>query len=310
MASTTFVDGTTPIVASWLNDVNKAVYQGTFPSLTTITVGSLSFSDTGVGFAYGISTNGYAQEIIQNTSTGTAASADYIVSNNLGTANTYYGDFGINSSTFTGTGSLSLPNATYLYSANGDLVLGTYTSNALRFVVNNGATDAGTVSSAGNWTLNATSSGSTLTVNGNGIGFGATYATLLSNAQYAGSWQYLANGAAWGIGNNFGGPANGLSFGMATVNSSGAGAALTWTIPLVISNAGNVTLNSPTSGTTLTVTGTGAGTAALAVNTSGTTGAQTATFSATNKPGSGTTAPTKWLPIIMDGTTYYIPAWT
>jgi hypothetical protein len=33
------------------------------------------------------------------------------------------------------------------------------------------------------------------------------------------------------------------------------------------------------------------------------------TFAATNKPGSGTTAPTKWLPITCDGATYYIPLW-
>jgi hypothetical protein len=38
-----------------------------------------------------------------------------------------------------------------------------------------------------------------------------------------------------------------------------------------------------------------------------TTGAQTATFSATNKPGAGTAGPTTWLPITVSGTTYYIP---
>ena len=37
MASTIFVDGTTPIVASWLNDVNTLVYSGTFPSGTVFT---------------------------------------------------------------------------------------------------------------------------------------------------------------------------------------------------------------------------------------------------------------------------------
>ena len=32
MASTTFIDGTTVIRASWLNDVNATVYSGTFPN--------------------------------------------------------------------------------------------------------------------------------------------------------------------------------------------------------------------------------------------------------------------------------------
>src|SRR2546422_6167554 len=40
----------------------------------------------------------------------------------------------------------------------------------------------------------------------------------------------------------------------------------------------------------------------------GTTGAQTATFTATNKPGSGTTSPDTWLPVTIDGTLHYIPA--
>jgi hypothetical protein len=51
MASTTFIDGTTPILAAWLNDVNNAVYNGIFlvpPSFInltltgTLTVGGLS----------------------------------------------------------------------------------------------------------------------------------------------------------------------------------------------------------------------------------------------------------------------------
>ena len=61
---------------------------------------------------------------------------------------------------------------------------------------------------------------------------------------------------------------------------------------------------------TLTVAGNGAGNASIGINTSATTGTQTATFTATNKPGTATTAPTKWLPINLDGTKYYIPCWT
>ena len=64
------------------------------------------------------------------------------------------------------------------------------------------------------------------------------------------------------------------------------------------------------SGGAVTLYGTAAGTPLLNLNTTATTGSQTATFTATNKPGSGTTAPTKWLPVSLDGTTYYIPAWT
>ena len=41
----------------------------------------------------------------------------------------------------------------------------------------------------------------------------------------------------------------------------------------------------------------------------GTTGAHTATFTATNKPGTATTAPSTWLPVTVAGATHYIPCW-
>jgi hypothetical protein len=51
MASTTFIDNQTTIFADWLNDVNSAVYDGTFPngslSLTTLNV---TGAVTGAGF--------------------------------------------------------------------------------------------------------------------------------------------------------------------------------------------------------------------------------------------------------------------
>jgi hypothetical protein len=93
--------------------------------------------------------------------------------------------------------------------------------------------------------------------------------------------------------------------------------------PLQIDAQGEVTINAPApggTGITLTLTsraggtalelvGSGAGAPAIIANTTVVVGTQTATFTATNKPGSGTTAPTKWLPITCDGATYYLPLW-
>lgn len=90
--------------------------------------------------------------------------------------------------------------------------------------------------------------------------------------------------------------------------------------PLSVSKNNNITVAAPISGDALTVsnlaganalvvTGNSAGTAVIRLNTQATTGAQTATFSATNKPGTGTTAPTKWMPVNVDGTTMYFPLW-
>ena len=111
--------------------------------------GTLGYSDTNNFGAFQTSVNSYAQFVLQNTNAGATASADYIVSNNLGTASTYYGNFGINSSGFTGTGALNQASAVYLTSTSGDLSIGTTTNNAIHFVVNSGATDTATISTAG-----------------------------------------------------------------------------------------------------------------------------------------------------------------
>jgi len=120
-------------------------------SATGITnVGSpIGFTDTGIVGTFANTTAGYNQLILQNLSSSSSASASFLVSNNLTTSSSYYGEIGINSSTFSGTGSYSLPNAVYVTSTTGDLVLGTTTSNAIHFIVNNGSTDAVTISSSG-----------------------------------------------------------------------------------------------------------------------------------------------------------------
>lgn len=51
------------------------------------------------------------------------------------------------------------------------------------------------------------------------------------------------------------------------------------------------------------------GQSAIIINNSVTTGAQTATFAATNKPGTATSSPAGWLPITCDGVQYYTPIW-
>ena len=45
------------------------------------------------------------------------------------------------------------------------------------------------------------------------------------------------------------------------------------------------------------------------VNSPATAGTQTATFAANNKPGTSTTSPSAWLPVIIEDVTYYVPLW-
>ncbi len=80
-----------------------------------------------------------------------------------------------------------------------------------------------------------------------------------------------------------------------TVAAGGVGVALTVNAPLP-------------AGAGIRVYGSG-GAPPISINTSATTGAQTATFTATNKPGIATSGPTVWLPLLIDGVVMYTPLW-
>lgn len=110
---------------------------------------NFSASDKNILATYVQDINDYTQIIVQNPNAGTSASADIVVNNDNTTGAGVYGDFGINSSNYVGSGPFSLPDATYLYSNGGDLVIGTNTANAIRFVANAGASDVATFSSGG-----------------------------------------------------------------------------------------------------------------------------------------------------------------
>ena len=118
-----------------------------------INYGTISYSDTNLFESYQTSANSYAQSIWQNTNSGTTASTDLVLSNDQGTSTTHYANFGINSSGFTGAGSLNLPGASYLTGTTSDLVIGTTTSNAIHFLANSSATDAATITTGNVFTL-------------------------------------------------------------------------------------------------------------------------------------------------------------
>ena len=149
-------------------------YNGTdFQGVNPI-IGTLGYSDTNIVSVAQGSVNTYIQTVIQNTNSGSSASADYIVNNNLGTATTYYGDFGMNSSGWSGSGAFNTANTVYLTATSGDLAIGTTTANAIHFVVNGGTTDAMAISSSGTVTIN----GSAISLAGNLTTSGAYALTL------------------------------------------------------------------------------------------------------------------------------------
>lgn len=148
----TFVSATTSLSAG--TSITGAYFVANEPitpssNIGAYSYGTLSYTDTNIFGSYATTINSYAQSILQNKSNGSGASVDYIVSNDLGTATTYYGNFGMNSSTYTGIGPFQLPNAVYLFSTNSDLVIGTKTAHELRLVTNDNAADSMTISPTG-----------------------------------------------------------------------------------------------------------------------------------------------------------------
>jgi hypothetical protein len=126
--------------------------------------GTLGFSDANTLASFQSSVNNYNQLVVQNTNSGSAASADLTICNDVSTSSTFYANFGINSSGWggtLGTNSLNAPSVTYLTATSADLVLGTTTSNNLRFVVGGGA-DVLTVDTAGDFGFGVTTPSATL----------------------------------------------------------------------------------------------------------------------------------------------------
>ena len=75
--------------------------------------------------------NSYVQIVQQNHNSGSAASTDYVATNDLGNDSAYFIDMGINSSTYNGAGAgwtVSGANDAYLYNVSGDLTVGTGTA--------------------------------------------------------------------------------------------------------------------------------------------------------------------------------------
>jgi hypothetical protein len=106
------------------------------PTSTTgaYSFGTLPYSDTNIYGSFQTDVNTYSQFVLHNSNAGVSASTDYVVSNDKGTAGASYGDFGINSSGFTGTGNFQKANAVYIYASSSDFSIGTWSSNAIHFI--------------------------------------------------------------------------------------------------------------------------------------------------------------------------------
>ena len=115
--------------------------------------GNLSYGDTGIITQMVRSTAGYLQSIVQNTSNDVSASINYNVSNDIANSSSFYGEMGMNSSTFVGGSAFSHPSAVYLAAATSNLAIGTYGNTPVNIVVNSNTATTWTYGTDGSTTL-------------------------------------------------------------------------------------------------------------------------------------------------------------
>ena len=276
---------------------------GDFTTLSANTVTSttpvLSFNAANTIASFGSTTAGsYNQLVIQNKSGTAGASVNYVLSNDLGTDSSYYGEFGMNSSVFsasTPADFFSINNSVYFSAHDGDVTVGsgngfkTYlawgtvgqsahvinASGALGFSTNLGTTPAlsGTTGFGTSGQV-LTSQGSAAaptwsTPSANVSSFsagttGLTPSTATTGAVTLAGTLNVANGGT-GI-TSFG-------TGVATAlgqNVTGSGSIVLATSPTLVTPA----LGTPASGVVTNLTGT------ASININGTVGATTATTGA------------------------------
>ena len=263
-------------------------------SSTTNTTPVLSFNASNSSFAMGATISGsYLQSMLQNKSNTAGASTNYVLSNDLGTDSTYYGEFGMNSSVFsasTPADFFSINNGIYFSGHDGDVTVGsgngykTYfawgTTGQSSHVINaSGAiglsTNLGTTP-AGSGTTGFGTSGQVLTSQGSAAAptwtsisavssfsagtTGLTPSTATTGAVTLAGTLAVANGGT-GI--------TAFGTGVATAlgqNVTGSGSIVLATSPTLVTPA----LGTPASGVVTNLTGT------ASININGTVGATTA----------------------------------
>ena len=125
---------------------------------TTSTTPNLTFNASNSGFTSGASVSGsYLQTVIQNRSGTAGASTNYVLSNDLGTDSTYYGEFGMNSSVFsasTPADFFSINNGVYFSGHDGDITVGSGNGKNLYFAWGSSGQYAHVINSSGAIGLN------------------------------------------------------------------------------------------------------------------------------------------------------------
>ena len=262
--------------------------------------GTLGYTDINIFASYTTSQNAYAQTILQNTNAGAASSADFIISNNVGTASTFYGDLGITSSAYNTPGQniVNTASTVYLQAVSCPLAIGTLNSNTVTFYSN--STQSAQISTAGVWTFANTITGSisgnagTATTATNATNTAITDDTTTATTCYP-TWVTTTTGNL---------PqktaSTKLSFvpstGVLTATSfSGSGSSLTGIVTSAVAGTG-ISVSGSTGAVTFTNSGVTSIVAGSGISVSGATGAVTVSSTGGGATITGTTS----------NTTYYV----
>ena len=200
---------------------------GDFTTLSANTVTNttpvLSFNASNSIASFGSTTaNSYNQLVIQNKSTSASSSTNYVISNDLGTDSTYYGEFGMNSSVYsssTPADFFSLNNGIYLSGHDGDLSFGSGNGYKSYFAWGTSGQSAHVINSTGALGF-STNLGTTPALSGT-TGFGTSGQALVTAGSTA--------APAWGVVGIIGGGTNGTATPTAGAVAYGTGTAYAFT---------------------------------------------------------------------------------
>ena len=169
-------------------------------SSTTSTTPVLGFNASNTSFASGATISGnYLQHLLQNKSGTAGASTNYVLSNDLGTDSAYYGEFGMNSSVYTASGTFadfySINNGIYFSGHDGDLSVGSGNGYKLYLTWGTTGQSAHVINSSGAIGL-STNLGTSAATTGTS-GFGTSGQVLTSaGSSAAPTWTTITSGVS------------------------------------------------------------------------------------------------------------------
>ena len=252
---------------------------GDFTTISGNTVTSttpvLSFNGTNTIASFGTTTaSSYNQLIIQNKSGTANASTNYVLSNDIGTDSTYYGEFGMNSSVFsasTPADFFSINNGVYFSGHDGDITVGSGNGYKHYFAWGTAGQSAHVINATGALGL-STNLGTTPALSGT-TGYGTSGQVLTSAGSAAApTWTTPATGTVTSVTGtapvvSSGGATPAISMAAATTSVNGYLTSTDWTT-FNNKGSGTVTAVSVASSNGFTGTSSGGATPALTLTTS------------------------------------------